>query len=304
MYRGTQSGEGSPLSQSYIITDVGSTTTKAVLIGEKNGEFRLLGRGEAPTTVELPYEDVTYGVINAVRDLEDSTGRKLLCEEPGTGCPLKHPGSEVRYLSTSSAGGGLQVLVFGVMKGVSAESASRAALGAGAIAPKRAQAALMLINAFQPVGVTHLAIDSIFMMPNLGVLSQLEPEMALDVLERDCFVRLGPVVAPEGEVTPGEPALAVTIRHHSSGQEAIVNGGDIHVFPLQAGDEVEIEVEAMGGLSIGGGSRAKFKTSGGVLGLIADCRGRPLKFPKDPGERAALVSKWQHQIGAYAEGCR
>src|SRR5439155_17935377 len=37
------------------------------------------------------------------------------------------------YLSTSSAGGGLQMTVAGVMKSMSAESAQRAALGAGAI---------------------------------------------------------------------------------------------------------------------------------------------------------------------------
>ena len=37
------------------------------------------------------------------------------------------------YLSTSSAGGGLQMLVAGVVKGMTAESAQRAALGAGAI---------------------------------------------------------------------------------------------------------------------------------------------------------------------------
>ncbi|MGI6163680.1 MAG: glutamate mutase L [Bacillota bacterium] len=36
-------------------------------------------------------------------------------------------------LSTSSAGGGLQVMVFGVMRNVTAESAKKAALGGGAI---------------------------------------------------------------------------------------------------------------------------------------------------------------------------
>ena len=41
-------------------------------------------------------------------------------------------------------------------------------IGSGGIlshAPRRQQAALMLIDAFQPQGVTRLAVDSIFMMP-------------------------------------------------------------------------------------------------------------------------------------------
>src|SRR5206468_2990044 len=37
------------------------------------------------------------------------------------------------YISTSSAGGGLQMMVAGVVREISAESAARAALGAGAI---------------------------------------------------------------------------------------------------------------------------------------------------------------------------
>ena len=37
------------------------------------------------------------------------------------------------YISTSSAGGGLQMMVAGVVRNMTAESAERAALGAGAI---------------------------------------------------------------------------------------------------------------------------------------------------------------------------
>jgi activator of 2-hydroxyglutaryl-CoA dehydratase len=57
-----------------VATDCGSTTTKAILI-EKNdsGEYRLVARGEAPTTVEKPFEDVTMGVINSITELEEIT---------------------------------------------------------------------------------------------------------------------------------------------------------------------------------------------------------------------------------------
>ena len=54
-----------------VATDCGSTTTKAILI-ERNdkGEYRLVARGEAPTTVEKPFEDVTVGVTNSITELE------------------------------------------------------------------------------------------------------------------------------------------------------------------------------------------------------------------------------------------
>ncbi len=122
--------------KSIIATDCGSTTTKAILIEEVDGVFRLIARGEAPTTVEAPFEDVTIGVRNAIRELEELVGKKFLQdnEERGVMTPRKDPKTGVDiYLSTSSAGGGLQMMVAGVVKNMTAESAERAALGAGAI---------------------------------------------------------------------------------------------------------------------------------------------------------------------------
>ena len=48
-----------------LVTDVGSTTTKARFFHKRDGEWRFLVAGEAPTTVEAPYEDVTLGVRDA-----------------------------------------------------------------------------------------------------------------------------------------------------------------------------------------------------------------------------------------------
>lgn len=139
-----------------VATDCGSTTTKAILIEKSptTGEYRLVARGEAPTTVEKPFEDVTLGVTNSITELEEisETGvptgfnpgrRKLIRDglvwrklkegkEDLTGVVGEMDGADL-YVSTSSAGGGLQMMVAGVVKEMSAESAERAALGAGAI---------------------------------------------------------------------------------------------------------------------------------------------------------------------------
>ena len=118
--------------QSILATDCGSTTTKAILIELVNGEYRLRFRGEAPTTVEAPFEDVTRGVLNAVMEVEELSNRTLL---DGDEIITPHEGNKGVdiYVSTSSAGGGLQMMVAGVVKSMSGESAERAALGAGSI---------------------------------------------------------------------------------------------------------------------------------------------------------------------------
>jgi len=116
-----------------LATDCGSTTTKSILIEKIDGEYRLTHRGEAPTTVEAPFEDVTRGVLNAIHELEELSGRTILDEEKIIS-PQNSSGNGVDiYISTSSAGGGLQMMVAGVVKNMTGESAQRAALGAGSI---------------------------------------------------------------------------------------------------------------------------------------------------------------------------
>jgi len=125
-----------PAEMEYIMaTDVGSTTTKARFFKlMENNEWRFVVAGEAPTTVEAPFEDVTLGVRNAVREVEELTGHQILSPD-GSGIIVPYDGKRGvdLYCTTSSAGGGLQMMVAGVIKTMTAESANRAALGAGAI---------------------------------------------------------------------------------------------------------------------------------------------------------------------------
>src|SRR5438094_10041997 len=113
-----------------LATDCGSTTTKAILIERLGNEYRQTHRGEAPTTVEAPFEDVTRGVLNAIQEVEELSGRKILDGERIVTPAAGDTGVDI-YISTSSAGGGLQMMVTGVVKAMTAESAQRCALGAG-----------------------------------------------------------------------------------------------------------------------------------------------------------------------------
>jgi len=583
--------------RSILATDCGSTTTKAILIEKRDGEYRLVTRGEAPTTVETPFDDVTIGVLNATREVEDLTGRKLI--ENGTILtPQRNEREGVDlYLSTSSAGGGLQMMVMGVVRQMSAESAQRAALGAGAIimdviaiddgrkdyqkiqrlrelrpdivllsggtdggtvthlvelaelliaadprprfgtmklpvifagnkdareeiqrvlgerfdlrivdnlrptldrenlgpareaihelflehvmqqapgysklmswtsadimstpnavgkimvtiaeqrginilgvdiggattdvfsvfdgnytrtvsanlgmsysicnvmleaglanirrwlpfelddyeirnrlrnkmirpttipqtyhdllveqavarealrlafahhkqlarglkgiqqqrtigealeqvetgrtlvdmmrldmivgsggvlshAPRRAQSALMMMDAYQPEGVTMLAVDSIFMMPQLGVLSTVHPEAAAQVFDRDCLIRLGSCVAPVGQGKEGEPCL--TIEYN--GKSETFKVGEIRVLPMGVGETMEAVLKPTRGFDVGAGrgrSRA-VRLEGGVVGIIVDARGRPLQLPSDDALRRRKLIEWLVAFG-------
>ena len=116
-----------------LATDCGSTTTKAILIQWVDGHYRQTHRGEAPTTVEAPFADVTLGVVNAVTEVGELAGRRLIDDRGEIIRPARGSEGCDIYISTSSAGGGLQMVVAGVVREMTAASAKRAALGAGAI---------------------------------------------------------------------------------------------------------------------------------------------------------------------------
>ena len=116
-----------------IATDCGSTTTKCILIEKKEEGFRQTFRGEAPTTVEAPFEDVTKGVLNSIQEVEELSGRRILDDNGDIIYPSQGNTGVDIYISTSSAGGGLQMMVAGVVASMTGESAQRAALGGGAI---------------------------------------------------------------------------------------------------------------------------------------------------------------------------
>ncbi|MDD5315506.1 MAG: glutamate mutase L, partial [Candidatus Cloacimonetes bacterium] len=88
-----------------VITDIGSTTTKAIVID--CSQRKLLALEHADTTVEAPYNDVKIGIINAIKSIERQSGISLITDIKPDNSFSPAPG--VRYLSTSSAGGGLQI---------------------------------------------------------------------------------------------------------------------------------------------------------------------------------------------------
>ena len=595
-----------PMPLRFIATDCGSTTTKAIMVEKREEGWRLVARGEAPTTVEKPFEDVTVGVRNAIRELEEITGIKLL-DENGNIIKMENPtedrGTNV-YVSTSSAGGGLQMLVVGVVRSMTAESAARAALGAGAIvmevisvddgrkpyekvelirklrpdmillaggveggtvkhvvelaeliaaadpkprfgstykmpaiyagnsqareeikkilgektalyivdnirptletenlhparekihdlflehvmqqapgysnlmemvdapivptpgavgmliervarmenievlgvdiggattdvfsvfkgifnrtvsanlgmsysisnvmveagienilrwipfkisptslrnrirnkmirpttipqvledlmieqaiarealrlsleqhkmfatelkgvqrggdisraiedveertlvnmmtlnliigsggvlshAPRRVQSALMMIDAFQPKGITKLAVDSIFMMPHLGVISTINEEAAWQVFDRDCLIRLGTVIAPVIVEKLGRTILKAKVEYPTKRVEEVdLRFGEILKLDLPLGVKAKVYLEPVRGADVGEGRGKKFfaEVEGGVVGLIFDGRGRPLVIPEKEEERVESLMRWFESLDVY-----
>ncbi|GIV18203.1 MAG: hypothetical protein KatS3mg022_3638 [Armatimonadota bacterium] len=171
-------------------------------------------------------------------------------------------------------------------------------VGSGGVlshAPRRAQAALMMMDAYQPEGVTMLTVDSIFMMPQLGVLSTIHPEAATEVFERDCLVILGTCIAPVGTTKEGDEVCTLRI----AGETHQMRFGELRVFPLNEGEKIEVEVRPSRAFDVGAGRGRPITVTaeGGVVGLVVDCRGRPLALPQRDAERIAKLQTWLKAMG-------
>jgi len=179
-------------------------------------------------------------------------------------------------------------------------------IGSGGVlshAPRRAQAALLLLDAFQPEGFTELAVDSIFMMPQLGVLSTVVPEAAEQVFERDCLIRLGTAIAPVGVAKPGETVATVSVEGGGvSLREEPLAFGDLRLVPLPEGETAQVKITPQRGLDVGAGRNRAVtrRVTGGVVGLILDARGRPLALAEDAPTRIEQLRTWLAALGLRA----
>jgi uncharacterized protein (TIGR01319 family) len=175
--------------------------------------------------------------------------------------------------------------------------------GALSHAPRRTQAALMMLDSFQPQGVTELAVDSIFMMPHLGVLSVLYPEIAAEVFDKDCLVRLGACIAPVGQVRQGAPmAMVRIVMPGGVVREEKITGGELKVVPLGAGQKAVCRIQPGLAMDVGSGKARGIETTvnGGLVGIVLDGRGRPLEIPADdPAERIRMLTGWISAMDAY-----
>lgn len=175
-------------------------------------------------------------------------------------------------------------------------------IGGGAVlgrAPSPGAAALVLLDAVQPIGVTDLMLDRYHALAALGALASANALASVQVLESDALLRLGLAVAwvsqkplPEGTLL-GTATLAVANQKSSTVE---VRAGALEVLPLPVGQTGKLTLKPRPGVDVGAGpGRAParpLEVDGGAVGLILDGRGRPLTFPAAEAQRLETAQRW------------
>jgi hypothetical protein len=169
-------------------------------------------------------------------------------------------------------------------------------------APARNQALMMILNGLQPTGVTTIALDRNNLASSLGAAASVAPLLTIQSLDATNFVNLCTIISPVGNAPLGTPILRVRMTSDDGleselevlyGSLAAIRlpvgqAGTLHLTPLHRFDV------GMGGLGRGG----TVKVIGGVLGVLIDARGRPLRLPAEPSGRRDLLNKWLATAGS------
>lgn len=172
--------------------------------------------------------------------------------------------------------------------------------------PRPGQAALLLLDALQPaaegIGSVELAVDTTMLIPALGNLARHNLAAASYIFDRDCLVWLGTAIVVHGDSPPADTrtAVTVTVERKPGGSETVeVPHGTIQIVPLRPDQRASLTVRPAAGFRVGSGEPGKaLKTEsgqevkGGLVGLIIDARGRPLRFPAERDARYIQARRW------------
>lgn len=159
-------------------------------------------------------------------------------------------------------------------------------------------AALLLLDAAQPTGITRLLADPYGLLVALGAVARVNPTIAVQVLDSSGLEPIGTCISVSGHSTPERTVLKVKITLESG--EVIkqnVAGGHLWVYPLPAGQQAELDVRVTGrDVHLDGKTRVRAKVEGGAVGLVFDGRGRPLPLALTPAERAVQMPLWFSEL--------
>ncbi|GAC1393101.1 MAG: glutamate mutase L [Ktedonobacteraceae bacterium] len=180
-------------ANSLLVADCGTVFTKVSLFGLVEGQYRLMARGEAPSTVLPPQEDITYGIMQAINVIEQITGHQFFSQGQLI-TPEEENGDGVdAFIATISAGGPVQLVVLGAVDATLEALAEQAVSGLYAethaipspsfVAATATTPVAVGVASEQPQDVSAWAPERLAMEweRQLGYMREIQPHAALIV---------------------------------------------------------------------------------------------------------------------------
>ncbi len=219
-------------ANSLLVADCGTVFTKVSLFGLVEGQYRLMARGEAPTTLLPPQNDITQGIIEAIGIIEQITGRQFLSQGQLV-TPEEENGDGVdAFITTISAGGPIQLVVLGAVNSTLEALAEQAVSGLYAETHALPSPSFVATNTMpsgglsgQPQGTSGWTPERLALEweRQLGHMREIQPQAALIV---------GMADGPGGPVPLQEACqlLVNAVKEHEERYGSIPNENTIAVL--------------------------------------------------------------------------
>ncbi len=163
-------------------------------------------------------------------------------------------------------------------------------------APSRNQALMMVLNGLQPTGVTTIALDRNNLAASLGATASVTPLLTIQSLDATNFVNLCTIISAVGNAPPGTVILRVKMTGEDGTEsEQEVKYGSLVVFKLPIGQAGTLHLTPLHKFDVGMGGFGRggtVKVIGGLMGVVIDARGRPLRLPIESTRRRELLTNW------------
>jgi hypothetical protein len=172
--------------------------------------------------------------------------------------------------------------------------------GGLAMSPRPGHALLTVLDGLEPVGISTVLLDINRAVPALGAIAKIKPLAAASALEAGSLASLGTVICPVGQGRPGEIAMRMKIAYDDGGElDVEAHYGEIEIWPLVPGQRATLEIRPSRRFDIGmgPGRGGKVEVQGGLVGLVVDTRGRPLRLPANNDRRRRLLQQWIRDVG-------
>jgi hypothetical protein len=167
-------------------------------------------------------------------------------------------------------------------------------------APRAEDSLLMILDSIQPVGITTIILDPYNLAAAIGASAEIDPMLAIQVLESNSFTNLGTVISTSGAGRPGNAILRVQIQKGDRKEDVIeIKAGELTAIPIGNGGVADIFVQPLQNANIGlGAGRGGWirRVVGGLFGLVLDGRGRPIQIPTSFEKRRETLAKWQNAL--------
>lgn len=168
--------------------------------------------------------------------------------------------------------------------------------------PQLGYSALMILDSLEPWGISKIVLDVAGLTNVLGALAVIEPVAAVEVATHaNAFLNLGAVIAPFGHGPAGKTALKLKfMQDETEPVELDIPYGVIQQIDLPPGQKATVEIRPTRFFDIGLGQPGRgaiADVEGGVLGLIVDTRGRPLRLSPNDEQRREQLQQWLVGLG-------